>query len=994
MARSSASLLRVLVLGGLLAFAAAAATEPLDPRIASAEQVYREQGAEQALPMFERLVEEFETAARRQDLAAALHYIGECHWRLGNLVEARRRLDRALALEHSAGDRLAAGRTLNVRGLLSWDEGNYERAVADFRLAGEYAQAAGDRKLEGASLNNLSLVYDEQGDYDVSLEQYRRVLELYRGASFPRGVGDTLGNIGGVNLLLGRFREALGYYRQALEISEQLRSTTSMSQDHGNIALCLLGMGEIDEALGHLDQAAGLALKAGMRQDQAYWLRVKAEAFVQKGDYDLALQSHRGALALYEQVGARAELAEALGAVGRLYLLLGDSASAEREFRRSLDLSKSVGLDRGVSSSLISLGDLEFRRRQTEAAEDAYEQARQRSAEAGVRHTLAVSLLRLARVHRATNELAQAQTKTDRALAIAREIGARGLEGEALYSLAELARLQRRANEAIRLYGEAERAMPDVGDPDLLWQVQFGRARAQKAAGEVQAAMKSLEMAIATLEAVRNRLQEPRFRSGYLEDKTEVYLELMQLQLEQGSISDAFSTAERLRARNFVEQLGGRASVPLSAADRRMEAELRERVWQLNQAATETDADGTRAYPERATDRFRRELHAAESEYATFLDDRSRVRGSSDVAPSAASVQGRLDDDEALLEYVVGTERGFVFVLTRRDVAVKSIPLREAELAARVALLRDLVGRPDDGRWIKPAARLSADLIAPIESAGWLHGVNRLQVVPHGALTYLPFALLPRQAGGDGALLIDRYTVTYLPAASALLRKPAGRHAASTLLAVAPSRGGLRYAPEEARAVDALFRPASRVLLGLEATEGRFKQLAGGFRMLHLATHSHFNAANPLLSGLELEPDGDDDGMLRVHEILDLKLGADLVTLSACDTALGAGYFASLPRGDGFVGLNRAFLAAGSAAVMATLWQVDDRASVSLMKRFYRGLDVPRGRGDAATALAVAQREYRRSRELGHPYYWAAYVVVGQVRRDLQVAGRPAGRRS
>ena len=98
----------------------------------------------------------------------------------------------------------------------------------------------------------------------------------------------------------------------------------------------------------------------------------------------------------------------------------------------------------------------------------------------------------------------------------------------------------------------------------------------------------------------------------------------------------------------------------------------------------------------------------------------------SDVAPSAASVQGRLDDDEALLEYVVGAERGFVFVLTRRDVAVKSIPLREAELAARVALLRDLVGRPDDGRWIKPAARLSADLIAPIESAGWLHGVNRL----------------------------------------------------------------------------------------------------------------------------------------------------------------------------------------------------------------------------------------------------------------------------
>jgi len=111
--------------------------------------------------------------------------------------------------------------------------------------------------------------------------------------------------------------------------------------------------------------------------------------------------------------------------------------------------------------------------------------------------------------------------------------------------------------------------------------------------------------------------------------------------------------------------------------------------------------------------------------------------------------------------------------------------------------------------------------------------------------------------------------------------------------------------------------------------------LAGDFRVLHLATHGYFNQASPLLSGLELEADRHDDGMLRVHEILDLPLHADLVTLSACDTALGSGYFAELPVGDEFVSLNRAFLAAGSASVMATLWQVEDRASVSLMKRFY-----------------------------------------------------------
>jgi CHAT domain-containing protein len=236
--------------------------------------------------------------------------------------------------------------------------------------------------------------------------------------------------------------------------------------------------------------------------------------------------------------------------------------------------------------------------------------------------------------------------------------------------------------------------------------------------------------------------------------------------------------------------------------------------------------------------------------------------------------------------------------------------------------------------------------------------------------------------------------VSYLPAATALLRPPSGAAAAGSLLVVAPSRSGLRHAPEEARAIGAMFQPHSQALIGGDATEGRFKELAGGFRMLHLATHGHFNEANPVLSGLEFETDPDDDGMLRVHEILDLQLRADLVTLSACDTALGTGYFTRLPRGEEFVGLNRAFLAAGSASVMATLWQVDDRASFSMMKQFYRRLNASQDGSGAAGALAYAQRAHRRSGALGHPYYWAAYVVVGQGSQAMGAGGMYSGRRS
>jgi CHAT domain-containing protein/Flp pilus assembly protein TadD len=983
-----------LAVGLLLAAPPWAQAEALDPRLEAATQLYRAEGAEKALPVFEKLAGEFARGPPTRDQAAALHYVGECHWRLGNFPESHRFLNRALKLERAAGDRLSEGKTLNVLGLLSWDEGNYDAAIGSFRKAGEISRAAGDKKLEGSSLNNLSLVFDEQGDYDTSLKQYRQVLELYREVDFPRGVGDTLGNIGGVHLLLGQFREALGYYQQALKISEQLESRPAMSQDHGNIGLCLLGLGEVDAAIGHLDEAIELAQQAGMRQDQAYWFRVKGNGLVDKGHYDLALLNYRAALAVYERVGAKAEFLETLHDSGRLHLLLGDAGSAEQDFRRALEMAQTIGLERGITLNLLALGDLEFRRERAEAAVALYDAARRRAADAGVQHAQALALLRLARVSRAQQRLDQATSQTDEALAIARRIGGRDLESEALYSSAELARAQRRFDRALVQYRAAENAQSRIGDPELLWQIHLGRARAQEAGGDVSGAISSLEAAVRLIEGVRGRLQEPRYRSGYVDDKFEVYLELMRLQLKQGRTEEAFSTAERLRARSFVEQLGGRAIVPLNAGDRRKEAELQERVRGLQRSLGDTDESGAPAYPERAINRFSQELARAEKEYAAFLDDHARVHAAAGAAPTAQAIQRRLASDQGLVEYVVGPENMIVFVLTSRAMQVKLLPLREPDIAARIDLLRDLIRRPGDEHWRKPAARLSAELFEPLESAGWLDGVRRLYVVPHGVLTYLPFAVLPLPATAGGGLLVDRYTIAYLPAGAALLRAPSGIDDQRSLLAVAPTRGGLRHAPEEARAIDALFRPNARTLIGAEATEGRFKQIAGDYRMLHLATHGHFNRTSPLLSGLELEADPGEDGMLRVHEILDMSLQANLVTLSACDTALGSGYFADTPAGDEFVALNRAFLAAGSTSVMATLWQVDDKASVALMKQFYGRLRTSVDGGNAANALALAQRSLRRSRLLGHPYYWAAYVVIGDGTSQTGVARNSDGRTS
>ena len=143
--------------------------------------------------------------------------------------------------------------------------------------------------------------------------------------------------------------------------------------------------------------------------------------------------------------------------------------------------------------------------------------------------------------------------------------------------------------------------------------------------------------------------------------------------------------------------------------------------------------------------------------------------------------------------------------------------------------------------------------------------------------------------------------------------------------------------------------------------------------MLHLATHGYFNRVNPMFSGVLLEPSGSDDGTLRVYEILDLRLHARLVTLSACETALGSGFFSDLPPGDEFVGLTRAFLGAGGNSVMATLWQINDSSTVRFMRDFYGQA----GTENPEAALARAQRDMIAGSEYRHPYYWAPFVISG-----------------
>ena len=956
--------------------------------LSRAVKLYRE-GNTAALPEFEKALAMFRANADRSGEAITLGLIGNCYKRLGDFPKALDFLQRALAIKRELGDRVEEGKTLSHLGLLFWEMGRYSEAIEHHTKAVNLGRELKYPILEASARNNIGMVYDELGEYRKSAEEYNRALALYRSIKadsatadiVQRGMSDAIGNLGGAKLLVGEYGEALPFYEQALAMDERLNLKAGASLDLQNIGLCYIGLGRAQESLTYFDRAIKLADEAGIVKQVADSKKGKGSALVQLGKYTAALVQYRAALQTYERAGLKHKqsLTEALGDLGNLELRLGDIASAEKEFREALRVSNEINHPRGVIKSLLALGNVEWQRKRFDEAASQLRQALKKANEVEDRGSAASAHVSLALTLRSLNKLDEAAREAREGLELARAIQSPLAQAEALYALGEIARAMGKHGEALEHFSAGQKVVSTASVPELSWRIDFGKGQSLEALNRNEEALESYRRAVSTIEQVRSELREERFRAGYIEDKYQVYVALVQLLLKLKRPGDAFMFAEKLRARSYLDLLERGHSRVRNQSQRQQENLLQNRTRLLQKNLAEETAKPAGSQKRQAFELFSRELVAAERQYQSFLESIALAEPAYATArslrvPAVETIQAELPAGTALIEYVVGEKSLTVFVIRSNGLNAMTLDLEEADLSGRVRFLRELLLRNRTDEWKLPAAKLHQQLIAPIVKSGWLRDVNRIYIVPHSVLHYLPFAVLKPEAGARTSL-VDQYVVAYLPAAAALVYGRASGIADGSLLAMAPANLRLTHTKEESQNVAAFFPKQRTLLVGARATESAFKKLAGQQNVIHLATHGYFNKFNPIFSGLELEADTSEDGRLEVHEILELKLNARLVTLSACDTALGSGYFAEVPAGDDIVGLTRAFLFAGTPSVLASLWEVNDRAAVGFMNSFYSGLR----RSDKATALAITQRQMNRRGVYRHPYYWAAFSLTGRM---------------
>jgi len=699
-------------------------------------------------------------------------------------------------------------------------------------------------------------------------------------------------------------------WTEALALAQKLGEAGWANRARGELGLVAFLQGDTNTAIVNLGQAIKVAETSGDTSSLVRWLTLFGHGYVELGRpeqafdfYERALKVARTVPELQMPFMTLVGKADALVKVGRV-------SEAEELVTTTLAEAAREGSLGYQAELTLRLAFIAVERKQTTRALEAMSRAAEFARAAGGNRILAGIALERARILRAANRLSDAEAALREGVIASRSMGERLLLPKLLGQLADVQLSQGRRAQASELLQEAD---------DLL-EGLLTNASSPWVRGRILASMD---------EVVSARIRLEGERSG-------------------GDPGRLFAVLERARARSLVDLLHARPLSDVRKPDDLRIGERRIAALQLQLLRTTG-----RASRQRLLD----EIFIAEEQLAPMTTELfTRSRRTARGAVTLREVQSALRPDEVLLEIALAEPASFAIVVSRSTARVRQLAGRSTILGQATSL----VSAARSGRDVMTEVKaLSATLLSDMRE---LPSHRRVVISAEGSLQQVPFELLELPSP-NGRRLLDTHVVSYTPSAAilAMLRTRAGSPVGGRMaFAVGASpeaavgtngpsgpvtRGvydldatqlrPLPLAAEEAESVRAaLGASGSQVLVKDAATEAAVKaQPLADYRVLHLAAHGIMSTKFPARSALVLRPSGVEDGLLQAREILDLRLNAALVTLSACDTSTGA------DQGqDGVASLVRPFVAAGARAVVANLWAADDTFSAALMREFYREL--------------------------------------------------------
>ncbi|HEV7858147.1 MAG TPA: CHAT domain-containing protein [Pyrinomonadaceae bacterium] len=904
-----------------------------------------------------------------------------------------------------------------------FNQDKYAQSLDATNLARSIAERIGDRAGIAATWINAGLIYARQDKYALALENYRKGLDIWRTMGRQEYIADALNKIGVVYEKQGDYAQALDHYERSLKIRDEVGDKTYIAESWHNIGEIYYLQGDYEKALEYYGKSLALQESMSLTDalDQVAFAQLLHDIgiiYEEQGNYARALEYYERSVKYKKSAGIERELEGTFNNIGEIHLAQGNYRLASEYFQESLKMSRALGHRALEAQALNNIARIYTSQANYDAALKFHQDALKLDQELGNRAQLALTLDYIGSLYGATRQYELALKNYGQSLEIKEALPDRAGVAETLNHIARIQRWQHNDAESLRLAERASDLARLVGRRGTLWQARTLAGQAYVSLAQPAQARKAFEEAISTIETMRATVAgDERQQQGFFEDKVAPYLAIMELLLDQKEPGKALAYAERAKARVLLDVLQtgriniARALTPEEQAQERalnhQLVALNKEVYQENQRqSADTLALGQL---NARLEKVRLDYEALQTRLYTNHPELVTQRG--EAQPLRLEEAGGLINDTktALLEFVSTDQRTYLFVLDRKETGgsphlkTYRLDIKGAELQDQVERYRQQLANRDLS-FRETARRLYELLLKPAREQ--LQGKSELVIVPDAALWDLPFqALQP----SDNHYLLEDYAISYAPSLTVLremvrLRQKRSNNAPvkTTLLAFgnpatgkepvahdkSSQRGGqLVPLPDAEKEVNALRQlygaERSTVYTGADAREERFKRESGNYRILHLATHSVLNDTTPLYSYILLSQDAkgeSEDGLLEAREIMNLDLKADLVVLSACETARGR-----VGAGEGMIGLTWSLFVAGSPTLVVSQWKVESASTTQLMVEFHRLLkaemDRPASEGSAAaSALRLASLKLMHSDQYRHPFYWAGFVVVGEVK--------------
>ncbi len=941
---------------------------------------YHQGEYDRAIGAYKTALNIFRTVAGEDDarIASTYHGLGQCYQFKGQYDNAIELFSKALDIygKDSDKNRQFLPMVYYDTGIAYQYKGEYGRAedYINKALAGSLKVFGPDHAYIASFYYALGEIAKHKGNFDSALERYRKALDIYLkayGGDHPY-VGTAYYAMAFAYENRGEFGNAVTYYERARRIY-----TSAYGEKHPHVGVSYHGLGNIYNTMGEYEKAIPCFEKAieiyqGIFGENhintAASLHGLGNCYMSTGKYDRAIAYYERTLAIH-----RAVLGDNHPETGHSYFGIGMVFAKKGEWDRAL-----MNFDRARAIFAGALGE--------------------------GHPNVSNVLLQTARVHYTINDFGKGREFAEKALAQYRKkslhpqtINATNILGVMHLNAGDALKARPYFEESIR---EIEKARVEAGAD----KVEFMRRYINSYYFSLKssAVMNDIEAVFNTAEAMRAR--------GFLDRMS------LATALSVEGIRKA--DRERLIALNDdIESLASRRSAEIQkrAADQdsaaivriSMELEKKEKAFsELDAKLMENGKYRRLRKPHLATIEEARNICGPDSAILEYIIWEEKDRDSDDWAH----------------------RQSYCLVITARG--QKLVPLdREFDYRETVMKYRDaVIDQKRSGERDALGIKLYGKLIAPVVAE--LAGIKNIIVIPDGSLAFLPFDALRKDSASP--YLCETFSVTLSPSVSVMLlvqnrrfgsgRKPFIAFGGAVYSSGSGVKRGRKksaqsrevtvqskeYCAEEGSRGRPLYyrnlglqwenipgtldevneiaryiynRKETRVIKGTAVSESKIKELSRGnelmrYKSVHFACHGYYDADMPSYSAVVMsEVSGtvtsSEDGYLSVPEVALMKLQADIVNLSACETGLG-----KIVQGDGIVGLARAFQEAGANRVGVTLWEVADEPTKNFMVGVYRRavrMKMPFGR-----AISETKREFIKSREYGDPYFWSAFVLYGR----------------